>query len=558
MLELILSIGIVIITIQGQGILFNKIINNTKSNYKNFNETFLLGIIFLSFNVLFINFFIPINKLIGSIFLLISSGIFFSHFYLSNLKKKYLKIITILIIITFLLVAFSTVNRPDAGLYHLPYISIINENKIIFGIANLHSRFAHISIIQYTSSIFNNLALPKEIITIPLALIFSSAIIFIYQNLQDTLIKKKTDQSIILFFFIIFSIYSYNRYSAYGNDVPAHLFFQIFFIYIIFQEKNDVNFLGKIILIASFLFMIKPFMIILFPIIGFFFFKTEKKLYILLDRKIIFSLVFVFLWIVKNIIVSGCAIYPISKTCIGNIQYFDAKKTKIESISGEAWSKDWNNYKEKKYNIDEYNKKFRWLSTWSQTHFKIIIEKFGPFVLFLVIMNFVFFLCRDREQKKINNFLKINYSILIFFLFSLTFIWFIKFPIYRYGSSFLGVLFIFIFHFFIKKSSFLTKQKVIKDIISFVVILAIIGFSLKNSTRIVKNFNKNFWPQIYSLENNLLKKSQKFEKIILNDGGFYFFSNGKLCMYSNSPCTHIRLDNIVFSKILSYKVFHNN
>ena len=101
MLELILSIGIVIITIQGQGILFNKIINNTKSNYKNFNETFLLGIIFLSFNVLFINFFIPINKLIGSIFLLISSGIFFSHFYLSNLKKKYLKIITILIIITF-------------------------------------------------------------------------------------------------------------------------------------------------------------------------------------------------------------------------------------------------------------------------------------------------------------------------------------------------------------------------------------------------------------------------------------------------------------------------
>ena len=44
----------------------------------------------------------------------------------------------------------------DAGLYHLPFISIVNENKILIGLANLHFRFGHISIIQYGSAFFNN------------------------------------------------------------------------------------------------------------------------------------------------------------------------------------------------------------------------------------------------------------------------------------------------------------------------------------------------------------------------------------------------------------------
>ena len=61
-------------------------------------------------------------------------------------KNDLLKKLLIISLISFLLVIYSTVNRPDAWLYHLPYSKIINEHKIIIGVANIHERFAHISI----------------------------------------------------------------------------------------------------------------------------------------------------------------------------------------------------------------------------------------------------------------------------------------------------------------------------------------------------------------------------------------------------------------------------
>ena len=59
-------------------------------------------------------------------------------------------------LITLLLILYSNINRPDAGLYHLPYNAILNENKILIGIYNINFRFAHSSIIQYLSGIYNN------------------------------------------------------------------------------------------------------------------------------------------------------------------------------------------------------------------------------------------------------------------------------------------------------------------------------------------------------------------------------------------------------------------
>ena len=558
MLNLILSIIIVILTIHGQGMLFNRIVNCEKNYYKNFNETFIFGIIFLSFNVLLINFFFPINKFIGTIFLATSLIYFFYNIYFSSFKKKYLKKIFILTVITFFILAFSTINRPDAGLYHLPYISILNENKIIFGVTNLHFRFGHISIVQYLSSVFNSFILPKEAITIPLALIFSSIIIFIFGSLKKQLKKNQFYLSIILFFFLIFSIYSYNRYSSYGNDAPSHLFFQLFIIYIILQNKIDINFFGKISLLSVYLFSIKPFMIVISPVIIYLFFKIYKKKTFLLNRKLIFSLLFLILWIIKNIITSGCLIYPITKSCISKITYLDLNKTKVEEIAGEAWSKDWINYKEKEFDIGSYNKKFRWVSTWLHNHFKIVIEKFGPFFLFLLIFNLVFYLNRDKNENINKHFFCINNHIFLFFILLMVLIWFIKFPLYRFGSSILATFFILTTCYVIKKYSFFLKKQLIKKIINSTVIFAIILFSLKNFNRIFVNINNDtMWPQIYSLKNDFMKSPVKFEKIILNNGGHYFYSHGELCMYSKAPCTHIKLNDIHYSEKLNYfKMFY--
>ena len=69
------------------------------------------------------------------------------------------------------MITSSNVYRPDAGLYHLPFINIINQEKIIVGLSNLHFRFGHISILQYTSAIFNNTLFAENGIVFPFNLI---------------------------------------------------------------------------------------------------------------------------------------------------------------------------------------------------------------------------------------------------------------------------------------------------------------------------------------------------------------------------------------------------
>ena len=66
---------------------------------------------------------------------------------------------------------FDNVNTPDAGVYHLPYVSILNIDKISIGINNIQHRYGFISILQYLSAIYNNGVMPLEVIVLPPAII---------------------------------------------------------------------------------------------------------------------------------------------------------------------------------------------------------------------------------------------------------------------------------------------------------------------------------------------------------------------------------------------------
>ena len=70
--------------------------------------------------------------------------------------RKLLKLSLIVAFISTAIISYDNVYRPDAGLYHLPYIQILQENKILIGLTNLYVRFGHTSIIQYLSAIYNN------------------------------------------------------------------------------------------------------------------------------------------------------------------------------------------------------------------------------------------------------------------------------------------------------------------------------------------------------------------------------------------------------------------
>ena len=130
-----------------------------------------------------------------------------------------------------LLIIGSNVYRPDAGLYHLPYINILNNEKIIIGLSNLHFRYAHASILQHTSAILNNFVIGINGIVLPSALIFSAILVnFISRTFNLIKLNKYNIEFYFLIFVQIFMFYKMNRYSEYGNDTPSHLLFLSFYL----------------------------------------------------------------------------------------------------------------------------------------------------------------------------------------------------------------------------------------------------------------------------------------------------------------------------------------
>ena len=191
----------------------------------NIYEIPIFGIIILSFISLLINFFFPINKLVGSIILILGLIFLIVHIFENKLILiKLFKLIIISSLISTLLLSYSHIYRPDGGLYHLPFISIINENKIIFGLTNIHFRFGHTSIIQYLSALQNNYFFNIASLSIPIASIFSFSILYIIKKIFETY-QEKSFFSIFCLFIAISCIISYGSFGNYGNDAASNIYF---------------------------------------------------------------------------------------------------------------------------------------------------------------------------------------------------------------------------------------------------------------------------------------------------------------------------------------------
>ncbi|WP_435086328.1 hypothetical protein ACIJYD_00965 [Candidatus Pelagibacter bacterium nBUS_33] len=204
---------------------FGFILFNQSNNTINLSNQLIYGIIIISFIALLINFFFPLNSSSNTLILILPLFIL-----LKNLKiyfsLNFLRFVVFNSLIIFLLVAKSNIYRPDAILYHLPYTDILNNEKIIFGLSNLHFRFAHISIIQYFSAFFNNFIFGSKGIVLSIAIIASATIInFLSHAINYFKLKRFNFHSFYIFFILIFISYKMNRYGEYGNDAPTHFLF---------------------------------------------------------------------------------------------------------------------------------------------------------------------------------------------------------------------------------------------------------------------------------------------------------------------------------------------
>lgn len=511
-----------------------------KYKESNLIDTSIIGIISASLLPLIVNFFLPLSLIVNTTFLLTIFSIFlFSKLNLGKFDYFFILAVTIL---SFIIILFDNEYRPDAGLYHLPYIQILNEKNIIIGLTNLHTRFGHISIIQYLSAFNLNIFTGKEGLIIPISVIFSFIYLYFLYDIHK-LLKKREDISVgkvFSIFILIYITYKINRYSEFGNDAPAHLLFFYLISKFLYYKKNSLKNIHNIYLYTVYLFLNKVFFIFTFVI----------PLYLLIQKKKIFlNLIFsvptllFFLWILKNILISGCLIFPMKNTCFEGFKWTNLHLIESANIEADAWAKAWPQNLNKALSMEEFTNNFKWVESWLSVHFRYIIKILLPYIIFLIlILTYLI----NIQKKSLNNFIKNDRYLLLILLSiigSITF--FLKFPVYRYGYSYLILL---IFTSFIWSFKFINKAKFL-IICKILIPLSLIVILSKQFVRYQINYNdRNFIPDHIFIDKK--EHDIKYNKVYLSDTFKVYYSKNE-CFYGLAPCTNY--DYSINKKKLNHK-----
>lgn len=536
------------------------LIQHFEPNLYSFSKQLIFGSIFLCFLAITINFFFPLNIYVNSIVLILSFIILYKKRKIYISKKFFLFLLLSGILITFL-IAESHVYRPDAGLYHLPFISILNSEKIVLGLSNLNFRYGHASIMQYFSAISNNLLLYDFGIVFAQAIIAVAVIInFSYLLLVGIQNKKYSFHLFYIFFILTYVFYKMNRYGEYGNDAPAHflVFFLISEIILNFNKNNNSKIIDNLIL-TLFIIQTKVLLIpiLIFNTLDIFKIKPKKIFY---EKNFYFLFLFFLIWIVNNILLTGCFLYPLKISCLTMLSWTEIESIQKLSIESEVWAKAWSNLDGDLQNtvkMTGFLKDFFWLNIWSETHLKLIIKKLAPYLFYILIV--VVFLNYNSKKLNIDNdhkFTKYQKYLIFFALINILF-WFMKAPIYRYGYSSIIVFIALIAAYILSK-----KELNIKLVTNTFIIVLILGYAtifIKNSIRIIKSNNTyiNYpWPRYYSMDESNTRN--KYKTNILNGVKILKPITG-YCMYTKNVCSSYGLDkNLNVKKINKYTIFYFN
>ena len=126
-------------------------------------------------------------------------------------------------------------------------------------------------------------------------------------------------------------------------------------------------------------------------------------------------------------------------TCFDNLKWSNKTELTKQSVSSEAWAKGWPDRFDKDINQNQFIENFNWLKAWSSKHLKYIVQLLIPYLIFIFLISIILNLLKITD-KSINFSLiksdrfKVISLILILMLGNLLF--FLKFPLFRYGYSY--------------------------------------------------------------------------------------------------------------------------
>ena len=212
--------------------------------------------------------------------------------------------------------------------------------------------------------------------------------------------KNRNFHKILIFILLIFVIFRVNRYSDFGNDAPANL---IFFYLIIESTRDSEIFLKikKTIFASTFIFLNKITLLFAFLIPIYFIFKNFR-IKRLVNKISITCLLFIILYTGKNILISGCIMFPVEQTCISKLFFHDKNSNRASNavnarLENEAWTKGWMDQSGNKKNYEQFLINFFGLKLGFLQKEKNNKKNFSIFCFFI---NFIYFIIIFR---KINN-----------------------------------------------------------------------------------------------------------------------------------------------------------
>ena len=210
------------------------IINNQKFY---FFQKIIIGLFFLSFFNLFTNYFLKLHSPI--VYVLLISILLFEIFFSYKDLVKDLKKIALYSLI-FLPFMYILKHGYDGSLYHIPHQTILQNDKVVFGLANLHNRYSLTGIYSYLVSPFWN----SSFLNIYLAFgtIFFSLIFFFFLEVNK---EKKLHIFLLTIGALLFSYittrYTQLSYAQLDYKFGVVFFISIFYGFLLIKNKDNIE-----------------------------------------------------------------------------------------------------------------------------------------------------------------------------------------------------------------------------------------------------------------------------------------------------------------------------
>ena len=533
-----LSFYFLLISIIGYGKIFeNLCFRKYKKKDDNLIYTGFYGLMFVTLISLITSYFIPHNFYHNLI--LHSSGFFYLFFNFNRKDRNYLKYIFYISLFTVSALMISKTN-DDFSYYHFPFTKYLTEHKIIFGMGNLNHGFNLLSSLFFLNSTFY---LPFiNFFSFHFSLLYF-LIFFNYFVLKE--IFTKTNDKVIkylyLFSFIFFNL-SFNRLAEYGTDKAGQLLIviltiKLFKLVCFDKRKNSLENILYLLPLFGFCITLKTYFlpyILLSLILLFINNQIRQNFTFVLFSKSFLSLLFLLSLIFSHHFIStGCLISPVAVTCFGDYTTWGREVNDIENLSKwlEQWAKAGAGPDFRVNDPLVYIQKLNWLGNWIDRYFiGKFTDQIGILFSSYAIVSFIFIKLKfDKSDYRNMNKIFLFYSLLLI-VFT---IWFLKHPTLRYGGYSIFFLTMslpmaFILSFFVERNNSNKNM-------TFLIILVVIIFNIKNFNRISNEFKRN---DIFKFSNFpfFAIKNAEFTKTKFDSGlTVYTQSNGH-CWGTPSPC----------------------